>query len=230
LQSNPEQKLYIIIGAFGSGKSEYSINLASDLKKDCCDVVLVDLDIVNPYFRSRDVKDQFAQIGIEVISPDSGYGHADVPMISPKIMGAIQNNSKTVILDVGGDPSGCRALGRFAEAIGKRGYDMRLVINTRRPFTSSSSEIIQMLSMLEFSSKLKVSRLISNTNLMEFTDESIVLEGLNIIGEAAQLIDLPFDEYCVIEEFQDKIPNNLKGLQKRVLKHYLLKPWEIGKN
>ncbi len=223
-----QQNLYIVIGAFGSGKSEYSINLAYDFKQVGLDVVLVDLDVVNPYFRSRDVKEQFAQIGIEVISPEGVYGHADVPMISPKIKGAIQNTNKTVILDVGGDPAGCRALGRFEKEIVNRGYQMRLVINTRRPFTAQPPEIIQMLTNLEFTSKLKVTQLVSNTNLMEFTDEMIVVEGIDVIRETANLLNLPFQEYCVLDEYNDKIQENLKGLKKRVLKHYLLKPWEVG--
>jgi hypothetical protein len=227
LQSYRKQNLYIVIGAFGSGKSEYSINLAYDMKQEDLDIVLVDLDIVNPYFRSRDVKEQFATIGIDVISPDSGFGHADVPMISPRIRGAIQNFGKTVILDVGGDPAGCRALARFVADIDQRGYDMRLVINTRRPFTSTPQEIVRMLSMLEFTSKLKVSRLISNTNLMEYTDEKLVIEGLEIIKEAAHLLHLPFEEYCVLDDYKDIVSDELMGLHKRVLKHYLLKPWEM---
>jgi hypothetical protein len=227
LNLKDKQNLYIVIGAFGSGKSEYSINIARDMMKDGLDVVLVDLDIVNPYFRSRDVKEQFAGIGIEVISPEGHFSHADVPMISPKIRGAIQNTAKTVILDVGGDPAGCRALGRFVSEIEARGYELRLVINTRRPFTSTPAEIVQMLSMLEFTSKLKVTKLVSNTNLMEFTDETIVSEGLKIISETAQLLKLPFEEYCVLEDYQDQIADKLNGLSKRVLKHYLLKPWEM---
>jgi len=226
LQNHTKGQLYIIIGAFGSGKSEYAINLAYEMNQIEKNVVLVDLDIVNPYFRSRDVREQFEAIGIEVISPDKAFGHADVPMISPRIKGAIQNLEKTVILDVGGDPAGCRALGRFVAEIEERGYEMRLIINTRRPFTSSANEIVVMMKNLEFTSRLKVTELVSNTNLMEFTDENIVREGISIIDEASKLVNLPFHEYCVLEDYQDRIPGDLENLRKRVIHHYLLKPWE----
>ncbi|HNV62858.1 MAG TPA: hypothetical protein PKN54_07880, partial [Candidatus Cloacimonas acidaminovorans] len=114
--------LYIIIGAYGSGKSEYSIHLARRFKTQGLDVVLADLDVVNPYFRSREMQDDFIQEGIDIIAPEGEYKHSDLPMISPRVKGAIQNKAKTVILDVGGDPAGCRTLGRFEEPIKTRGY------------------------------------------------------------------------------------------------------------
>ena len=80
-------KLIIVIGAYGSGKSEYSINLARSFMEEGKDTVLVDLDVVNPYFRSRDVRDEFAKIGIEVVAPDGQFSHADLPMLSQKLNG-----------------------------------------------------------------------------------------------------------------------------------------------
>ena len=152
--------LYVVIGAYGSGKSEYSINLAKSLKEQSgtdSQISLVDLDVVNPYFRSRDVRETFEKEGIEVIAPDFQYGHADMPMISPRVLGAIQDTDRIVILDVGGDPTGCRAVGRFADAVVKRGYEMYFVINTKRPFTTNVEDIVTMKTMLEYSSKLKIS-------------------------------------------------------------------------
>ncbi|MDY0320082.1 MAG: hypothetical protein RBQ67_08850, partial [Candidatus Cloacimonadaceae bacterium] len=78
-------KLYIVIGAYGSGKSEYSIHLARSLKAEGKEVSLADMDVVNPYFRTRDVREEFATQGIEVIAPEGQFSHADLPMISPRI-------------------------------------------------------------------------------------------------------------------------------------------------
>lgn len=86
-----KNELYVIIGAFGSGKSEYSVHLARKLKREGRQVILADLDVVNPYFRTRDVREQFEQEGIEVIAPEGQFKHADLPMISPRIQGAIAN-------------------------------------------------------------------------------------------------------------------------------------------
>ncbi|MEA1972301.1 MAG: hypothetical protein U9N34_03280 [Candidatus Cloacimonadota bacterium] len=218
--------LYIVIGAYGSGKSEYSINLARKLKNQGKDVILADLDVVNPYFRSRDVREKFAKIGIEVIAPEGEYSHADLPMISPKIRGAINRYEKTVILDVGGDPSGCKTLARFRDDILKRGYQMKFVINTKRPFTKDENSIAAMMSDLEDTSKMKINEIICNTNLMEFTDNDTVVEGIEILDKYAQSKNLLFETYLVLDKYANKIEDNIGGKKKLVLKYFLDKPWE----
>ena len=236
MNKNP---LIIVIGAYGSGKSEYAINLAKQLHKhddwksplhhEICksdSVFLVDLDIVNPYFRSRDVREQFEKEGITVIAPESKYRNADIPMISPMVKGAIMNLDKTVILDVGGDPAGSRALARFADDICKRPYIMQLVVNTKRPFTSNVEEIIIMKEKLEYTSKLKVTELICNTNLMDLTDEKLITEGINIIKEVASKEALIFDKYLVLNDKDNTYPDTIQGVSKINLEYFLMKPWE----
>ncbi len=223
-----ENKLIVVIGAFGSGKSEYSINLAKEIKERKGNVALVDLDVVNPYFRSRDVREKFQEKDIEVIAPEGEFKHADLPMISPRIMGAIQNYDKTVILDVGGDPAGCRAMARFIPNIKKRGYEMHLVINTKRPFTSDEKGIFEMLDMLESASKLEVTHLFCNTNLMEETSARMIEEGVKIIDNVAKEKKITFDYFFTLEKYDHLIPNEIIGKRKKVLKYYLSKPWEIS--
>ncbi|MDP2173084.1 MAG: hypothetical protein Q8M98_10990 [Candidatus Cloacimonadaceae bacterium] len=222
-----KNELYVVIGAYGSGKSEYSIQLARELKKQGLDIVLADLDVVNPYFRSRDVRERFAEIGIDVIAPDGIFMHADLPMISPRIKGAIENRDKTVILDAGGDPAGCRALGRFVDNIKLRGYRMLFVVNTLRPFTSTAEEIVIMKNSLEYTSKLRVTELICNTNLMEHTDRTLLEKGINIVQEAADLCRLTFEHYLVLDEYAALIPDGLSGKQRVVMNYTLKKPWEV---
>lgn len=222
-----KNNLYIIIGAYGSGKSEYSVHFSRSLKNEGYDVVLADLDVVNPYFRTRDVKDVFENEGIEVIAPDGQFRHADVPMISPRIKGAIENTEKTVILDVGGDPAGCRALGRFVEQINHRNYHLMFIINTCRPFTSSVEEILIMMEMLEFSSKLKITELVCNTNLMEYTDTEIVTKGISIISEVSTKSNIPFLRYLVLNKYNSIIPDSILGKRKEIMTYTLRKPWEI---
>ena len=222
-----KNELYIVIGAYGSGKSEYSIHLAQKLKSDGLDVVLVDMDVVNPYFRSREVRDEFATLGIEVVAPDGAFSHADLPMISPRIMGMIENRDKTVILDVGGDPAGCRTLGRFEERIKERGYQMQLVVNTMRPFTSSTAEILQMKDSLEFTSRLKVTELVCNTNLMEFTDQNVLEEGIAITQSVADLAGLSFSKYLVLDAYSELVGDGILGKKREVMTYTLKKPWEM---
>ena len=218
--------ILIIIGAYGSGKSEYAINSAWQLKKHGKPVTLVDLDVVNPYFRSRQVREEFASQGIVVIAPDGEYSHADMPMLSPRIMGAVEDYSRIPVLDVGGDPAGCRTLARYVQNINKRGYQLKLVINTKRPFTSDLDGILKMLEELEFSSRLKVTELICNTNLMEYTDQETVIQGIELIKQVADELNLKFSEYLVMEKYADRIPENLLGKNRVLLQYYLNKPWE----
>jgi len=226
--------LIIVIGAYGSGKSEYCINLAKQYK-DTTDhnISLVDLDVVNPYFRSRYMKETFESEGIEVIAPEFAYGHADLPMISPRIRGAVQDTQKLVILDVGGDPAGCRALARFTEDIITRDYSLQLIVNTRRPFMQTPEEIVRMKDALEQTSHLKVTELVCNTNLMQLTDLTLIKEGINIIKEVAQSQNLLFNRYLVLQPVgtpfmvsETIYPDIIDGIHKMNMTYYLRKPWE----
>ncbi|MBW6514345.1 MAG: ParA family protein [Candidatus Syntrophosphaera sp.] len=218
--------LYIVIGAYGSGKSEFSIHLAQSLNKPGEQVVLADMDVVNPYFRSRDVRDEFAALGIEVIAPEGQFKHADLPMLSPRIKGAIENYGQTVVLDVGGDPAGCRTLGRFVDALSARGFAMLFVVNTFRPFTSSVEEVLQMKAQLEFASKLKITEFVCNNNLMEHTTPEIVEQGIAILDECSARTGLPFKRYLVLDSHADIVPDGLGGKQRLVMAYTLKKPWE----
>lgn len=222
------KELIVVIGAYGSGKSEYSINLARGLSLKGEKVTLVDLDVVNPYFRSRDVKDKFAEEGITVIAPEGEFQHADLPMLSPRIMGAVQNYDETVILDVGGDPAGCRTLARYVDNIKKRGYKMRLVINTKRPFTADADGITEMLKMLKFASKLEITEFICNTNLMEHTTADIIEDGIKIIDEVAKRESIKFNVFTVLDKYIENIPIEIEGKTRLILHHFLSKPWEMN--
>lgn len=218
--------LYIVIGAYGSGKSEFSLHLAQSLNTPEHEVVLADMDVVNPYFRSRDVQEEFAALGIEVIAPEGQFKHADLPMLSPRIKGAIENPAKTVILDVGGDLAGCRTLGRFVDAASLRGYEMLFVVNTFRPFTSSVEEVLRMKDQLEFASKLKITEFVCNNNLMEYTTPEVVQQGIDILSECERLTGLPFRRYLVLDAYANIVPAGLGGKERLVMAYTLKKPWE----
>ena len=221
------QPLIIIIGAYGSGKSEYALNLVKSLKKDSSNkITIADLDVVNPYFRSRDVQDVLEKEGIELIASDSVFKHADLPMISPRVKGSINDPTKAVILDVGGDIAGCKALGRFIDDINQRGYKMCFVVNTKRPFTSNVDEIILMIDTLEQTSKLKITDIICNTNLMEDTNIELIKEGIEIISEVAEKVSCNFDTYLVMNDFDNIYPDDINGIKKVNLQYFLSKPWE----
>ena len=115
--------IYIITGHYGSGKTEIAINLAQKLKNP----VIVDMDIVNPYFRTADAKDKLEALGVKVITPEFANTNVDIPSLPPEIFSALQGTND-VILDVGGDEDGAIALGQFNKYF-QNGYEMYFVMN-----------------------------------------------------------------------------------------------------
>lgn len=212
----------IVTGHYGSGKTEFSINLALSLKKQYEKVILVDLDIVNPYFRSNDAKALLTQAGIEVIAPAYAGTNVDIPVLPPEVMRIFEETDAKIILDVGGDDDGAIALGRYKQYFDKADYEMLLVVNTRRPLTQTPEEIIEMKNNIETASRLTVSALVSDTNLADDTTEDIVLEGVRVTSEVSNQTGLPVSYICANEQVAEKLP---KHLQEKVfvIKRRLLK-------
>lgn len=212
----------IVTGHYGSGKTEFSINLALALKKQYEKVILVDLDIVNPYFRSHDAKALLTQAGIEVIAPAYAGTNVDIPVLPPEIMRIFEEKDAKIILDVGGDDDGAIALGRYKQYFDKADYEMLLVVNTRRPLTKTPEEIIEMKDNIEIASRLTVSALVSDTNLADDTTAEVVLEGVRITDEVSEKTGLPVSYICANEQAAKDLP---KQVQEKVfvIKRRLLK-------
>ncbi len=129
------KKQLVIVGGFGSGTSEVAVNLAVYLRTLGPEpVAIADLDIINPYFRSRQAADQLRKLGITPINPSGSHAYADLPIVLPEIKGAIRRKEGWLVLDVGGDDDGARLLSSMADAFEVNGYDMLLVLNANRPF------------------------------------------------------------------------------------------------
>lgn len=222
------QDLLIITGSYGSGKTEYAVNLAVEKNQGGAPTTLVDLDVVNPYFRSRDVRDQFSSLGIEVVAPEGAFTHADLPMLSPRVKGAVKRTDRTVILDVGGDPMGARVLGRFSQDIMARAYSMALIVNTRRPETDDLEKVLNMAAMIQRASGLQITELVANSHLMEFTDTDVVVEGIAAAREAAGALNAKFTRVCVLEDHLDNVDASALDAELVVLKKFMKKPWEPG--
>ncbi len=193
LRYSPRRRLIAIVGNYGSGKTEVAVNLALALAgKDS--VRIVDLDIVNPYFRCREARQEMEDRGIAVIYPKGEYHSADLPILLPEVKGAIEAPDGLTILDVGGDDVGARVLSSLSAAITARPYDLLQVVNARRPFTSDVAGCLKMKADIESSSRVPVTGVISNTHLMEETDAGVILEGIALAREtaAAAGVDLAF--------------------------------------
>ena len=214
------------MGAFGSGKTEIAINYSIYCRKSYTKVAIVDLDVVNPYFRTREAKDALNLKGVKVISPEGKMAYADLPLISPEIKGLIQNSNYHLILDVGGDDVGSVVLGNFKNVIQNYDYQMLLVVNSYRPFSQSVHQIEQMAQEIENRSRLKISGIVSNPNLSSQTDEETIEKGHIVIKQAAQKLEVPVEFICVDERFSKKIRKENFVEPIFYIKRFMHLPWD----
>jgi len=185
--------LVIIVGNFGSGKTETAINLAATRKKDGIDVKIADLDLVNPYFRAREARVFLESLGVEVILPPKQYMHADLPILAPAVAGIIQQPSELTILDAGGDDMGVTVLAALEDHLSKQKVHMLQVINPFRPFTENVQGCIKIKEEIENSAKIKVTGLVSNANLIDETTPEHIYKGYELLQEVFQATGLPIE-------------------------------------
>jgi len=213
-------KIHVIVGHYGSGKTEFSINYALFLKKTHEKVILVDLDIVNPYFRSNDARKLLEEQGILVIAPDYAGTNVDIPALPPQIASIFNEDNAAIVIDVGGDDDGAIALGRYKQFFDKADYEMSLVVNTRRPLSKTVDEIAEMKENIEIASRLSITNLIADTNLADETTKEIIEEGFKTVSSAALKLDLPI-KYVVSAfsaDFPEEINKKLFKIERRLLK------------
>lgn len=186
-----KKRISIFTGHFGSGKSEVAVNYAIKLAESNKRVAIVDLDIVNPFFRTADVKSHLEDKGITVITPVFANTNVDVPALPPDINRVFEEKEFRVVFDVGGEDLGARVLSRYKEEILADEYEMYCVVNTKRPMTDTAIKIEEMIKSIEFSSNLKVSMLINNTNLLSDSTIELLHNGGKMIEEVSKKLNIP---------------------------------------
>lgn len=206
-----DNRIRIITGHYGSGKTEFAVNYAVKLAKNGRKVALADLDVVNPYFRSREKADLLSELGIKVIGSSINASAADVPAVSAEIYAPLQDESYDVVLDVGGDPVGARALGRYHNYFKEGKYDMLFVINANRPETQDAQNTIKYLREIERASRAKVTGLINNTHLLKSTTAEDVLRGQKLAEEVSEALNIPIKYIVALEHVAKELPSNLNG-------------------
>lgn len=190
-QAMTSPQITIFAGRFGSGKTETALNYAVALHERGFDPYLIDLDIVTPYFRTRDRAAEMASVGVQVTSPFLAGHHLHVPAINPQIQGAIEQETRPVVIDLGGDEQGARALAIYAPRVRSRGYTMHLVVNPYRPFMDTISGIERAVQQIAASAQLPVTGLVSNPNLMSQSSPELFARGHRLVEQASQQLGLP---------------------------------------
>jgi len=223
-----DRRIVIFAGRFGSGKTEISLNYALSLvdQTDQQRPILVDLDVVTPYFRTRELAERLAQEGVDVVTPAPVAQHLDVPGITPEILGAIQQPYRPVVLDVGGDAQGARALGQYASVLNQLDYAMNFVVNPHRPFTDSVAGIAQAVAEIQSTARLQATALVSNPNLIGETTLPIVTAGHRLVEEAAQALGLPVAFVSLRADLAAEAGPNTFRQPVMPLRRFFVLPWE----
>ena len=186
------KRYYVIIGNFGSGKTELALNMAFKAAGEGQKVTLVDIDVINPYFRSTERKAELEAAGIRLISPNFTSSGVEVPSIPAEIFSVFSDNSDLVIFDVGGDPVGSIAMGQYYGYFKElEHFEVWYVINCRRPLSSGAEENLEMIEKITGVSRLKVTGILNNTNLAHETTVKDLMDGVEITREVSERSGLP---------------------------------------
>lgn len=206
------KRITLLCGHYGSGKTNVAVNFAYELKKLHERTAIADLDIVNPYFRTKDSAAELAEHGIELICSDYAGSNVDIPALPQQMYKTTDDRSGHFIIDVGGDDRGALALGRIApEIIKENNYEMLMVINCYRPLTRTAEATLEIMREIEFAGGIKFTGLVNNSNLGEETSVRDVLASLDYATEVSRLSGLPITattvEHGLFGELGGRIDN-----------------------
>lgn len=205
-----DKRIRIVIGHYGSGKTEFSVNYAVKLARLGRKVGLVDLDVVNPYFRSREKTELLKEMGIRVIGSNLKGNALDLPAISGEASTPIQDKSFDAVLDVGGDPAGARTLGRYFPILVPGEYDMFFVLNANRPETQTVEMALEFISKIEATARAKVTGIVNNTHMLKETTIEDVIRGYELAVKVSEVSGLPIRYNVCLSSLADKLPDEIR--------------------
>ena len=186
------KRITLFAGHYGSGKTNIAVNYAMLLAKEGKRVCIADLDIVNPYFRTKDSEAELRAMGVELISPRYANSNVDLPALPPESYRPVQDKSVFGVLDIGGDDRGAYALGRFADAIlEENDYRMAFVVSCYRPLTSTVEDAVEIMREIEKAAKIRFTCIVNNSNLGGETTAATVRESLGFIDRLCKETGLP---------------------------------------
>jgi len=250
---NGLRRVNVFCGGFGSGKTEVAVNFSLRMRELGRRVSIADLDIVNLYFRSREVREQLRSRGIEVLVPAEALVNADLPIVVPEVKGAIEGQGSkpearmtnetrspndegpgtkdegttpVVVLDLGGDPAGARVMASLAGAMKPEEYSGFFVLNSRRPFTATVAAAQKMMSGIADASGIRVDRIVVNSHLVDETTPAVIDEGIALGEELAQATGASIAFVAVQNTLLRSFDAAGCKYPVMVLDRLMLKPWE----
>ncbi len=211
MQTN--KRLTVLVGNYGSGKTEIALNLALQ-KASHGPAALVDLDIVNPYFRSGEQHTLLEEHGVRVLMPTFAMSSVDVPALPADIQSVFDKPEEQVVFDVGGDDTGATALGRYAPYFAKERDNtlMLYVVNVLRPLSATAEDILRLMERISFRARMNPDALVNNANLAGETSMELLLKGQDVLDEVSRRTGLPIAFITGEKKVLDLLPESLKSL------------------
>lgn len=222
-------RVTIFIGNFGSGKTEVAVNFAltlANVRPKLPQLSIVDLDIVNPYFRCREACEELDAAGIGTVFPKGEFKWADLPIILPEVKGVLENKDGLAVLDVGGDDIGARILSSLSDSIDKKECDVLFVLNISRPFTSDAKGATKMMNEVSEAGGIPITGLAVNPHLIQETAPELIYKGILMAEEVSKQTNIPIRFVSAIDEMIKELDLSKIGHPVLSLKRRMLKPWE----
>lgn len=200
------KRVTLFAGHYGSGKTNIAVNYALKMRSEGKKVVIADLDIVNPYFRTKDSADELEKAGIRLISSEYANTNVDLPALPQDMYSITDDRSEFAVLDIGGDDRGAYALGRYADAIlNENDYEMLFVVNCFRPLTRTVEDTLQVMREIETACSMKFTAIVNNSNLGEETTVEDVLNSVSYATEISKATGLPIKMTAVKAELYNEM-------------------------
>ena len=217
-------RLLIVTGHFGTGKTEFSVNLALALARAGEKVMLADLDIVNPYFRSRERRAVLESAGVRLITSSQDSENADMPSLPAEILTVLEDRSYRGLLDIGGDPDGARVLARYQPKITAEDYQLIFVSNANRPEVRKAEDAISYLRCIEEVTGLTCGGIVNNTHLCGETTAEEILRGAELARSISEKTDIP----VLCHTAEERLIPELTALAEPIfpITIQMKKPWE----
>lgn len=215
-------RLTLVTGHYGTGKTEFSVNLALALAEAGERTALADLDIVNPYFRSRERRELLEAAGVRLIATPQALADADVPALPAELHALLEDRTVRGVLDIGGDPSGARVLARYRPRILKEDYQLLCIVNAARPEVRTAERSAEYFRAIEAVAGLRCTGLVNNTHLCGETAPEDIREGAALAEEVSRLTGIPVACHAAESRFREA----LKDLDPFPMEIRMKKPWE----
>ncbi len=207
------KRITLLAGHYGSGKTNIAVNYAMYLKNLGKDVVIADLDIVNPYFRTRDSIDELTQAGIRLISSEFASTNVDLPALPQDVYSVFDNRGESAVLDIGGDDRGAYALGRYADFIkDENDYEMLFVFNCYRPLTPTAEDALEIMREIEAACKISFTAIVNNSNLGGITTPEDVLNSVAAAERLSEISLLPIKMTTVTADLVTDLNGKISDL------------------